>query len=48
MLSEVIRINNKPATIKTSSTELFEHINKKLINYKLEFEYAYWTINNVT
>ena len=47
MLSEVIRINGKPATLKTSSTELFEHINKKQINYELEFEFANATINNV-
>lgn len=47
MLSEVIRINGKPATIKTSKTELFEHINQKQINYELEFEFANATINNV-
>lgn len=47
MLSEVIRINGKPATLKTSATELFEHINKKQINYELEFSFAYDKINNV-
>ena len=47
MLSEVIRINNRPATLKTQSTELFEHINKKMINYSLEFEYANAVINNL-
>ncbi len=47
MLSEVIRLNNKPVTLKTSSTELFENINNKTINYELEFEYAYDKINNV-
>lgn len=47
MLSEVIRINNEPATLKTQSTELFEHINKKMINYSLEFEYANAVINNL-
>lgn len=47
MLSEVIRINGKPAIIKTSATELFEHINKKQINYELEFTFAYNVINNV-
>jgi hypothetical protein len=47
MLSEIIRINGKPATLKTSATELFEHINKKQINYELEFTFANATINNV-
>ena len=47
MLSEVVRINNRPATLKTLSTELFEHINKKMINYSLEFEYANAVINNL-
>ena len=47
MLSEVIRINGKPATLKTSSTELFENINNKTINYELEFTYANEVINSV-
>jgi hypothetical protein len=47
MLSEVIRIDNKPAKINTKATELFEHINKKMINYQLEFEFANAVINNV-
>lgn len=47
MLSEIIRIDGKPATLKTSATELFENINKKQINYELEFTFANATINNV-
>lgn len=47
MLSEEIRINRLPAKMMTQSTELFEHINKKMINYKLDFEYAYDTINTI-
>jgi hypothetical protein len=47
MLSERILINNYPATLKTQSTELFKNINQKTINYQLEFEFAYNTINNV-
>lgn len=47
MMSEVIRINNKPVTLKTSSTELFENINNKTINYELEFTFAYNKINQV-
>lgn len=47
MLSERILINSLPATLKTQSTELFKNINQKTINYQLEFEFAYNTINNV-
>lgn len=47
MLSERILIDNKPAKINTKSTELFKHINTKQINYSLEFEFAYDTINSV-
>ena len=47
MLSEVIRLDNKPVKLNTSKTELFEHINKKMINYELEFEYANAVINNL-
>ncbi len=47
MLSERILINNYPATLKTQNTELFKNINQKTINYQLEFEFAYNTINNV-
>ena len=47
MLSERILIDGKPAILKTKSTELFKHINQKMINYSLEFEFAYSVINNV-
>jgi len=47
MLSEKILIDDKPAKLKTKSTELFNNINTKQINYSLEFEYNFNTINNV-
>ena len=47
MLSEVILIDNKPAKLKTKSTQMFKHINEKLINYSMEFDYAYNYMNNV-
>ena len=47
MLSEVIRLDNKPVKINTAQTELFKNINKKMINYELEFTYANAVINNV-
>jgi hypothetical protein len=48
MLSEKILIDGKPAKLKTKSTELFKNINTKQINYTLEFEFNYNTINNVS
>ena len=47
MLSERILINKMPAKLNTKNTELFKSINTKLINYQLEFEYAYDVINSV-
>jgi hypothetical protein len=48
MLSEKILINEKqPAKLNTKNTELFKSINTKLINYQLEFEFAYDVINSV-
>lgn len=48
MLSEKVLIDGKPAKLKTKSTELFKNINTKQINYTLEFEFNYNTINNVS
>lgn len=47
MLSEKIIINNYPAKLNSKSTELFKSINTKMINYQLEFEFAYDVINSV-
>ena len=47
MVSEKILINNYPAKLNTKSTELFKNINQKMINYSLEFDFAYNAINNV-
>ena len=47
MLSEKIIINNYPAKLNSKSTELFKNINTKMINYSLEFEYAFDVINSV-
>ena len=47
MLSEKIIINNYPAKLNSKSTELFKSINTKMINYSLEFEYAFDVINSV-
>ena len=47
MLSEKIIINNYPAKLNSKSTELFKNINTKMINYSLEFEFAFDVINSV-
>jgi len=45
MMSERILLNNSPVKINTNSMEMFKQINTKMINYQLDFEYAY-DINN--
>jgi hypothetical protein len=47
IMSERILVNDKPAICKTKSLELMKNINNHMINYSLEFEFAYNTINNV-
>ncbi|CAB4152468.1 hypothetical protein UFOVP618_12 [uncultured Caudovirales phage] len=47
IMSERILVDNKPAICKTKSLELMKNINNHMINYSLEFEFAYNTINNV-
>jgi hypothetical protein len=47
MLSERILINKMPAKLNTKNTELFKSINTHMINYQLEFEFAYDVINSV-
>lgn len=41
MLSEKINLDDVPVKIKTQNVELQDHINKKLINYEMEFEYSH-------
>ena len=47
MLSERILIDKKPAKLNTKSMELFKSINTHMINYQLEFEFAFDVINSV-
>jgi hypothetical protein len=47
MTSERILLNSLPVKINTKSTELFKNINQKMINYQLEFDFAFNAINNV-
>lgn len=47
MLSDVILIDNKPATIKTQSLQYKTNILDKNINFTLEFEYSNNLINDI-
>jgi len=47
LLSETILLDNVPVTVKTKSVELKTHIKDKMINYEIEFEYAFDIINNM-
>lgn len=47
LLSERILVDGKPAKMRTKSIEKQKQINTKMINYQLEFDYAYDIINNV-
>lgn len=47
IMSERIFVNDRPAICKTKSLEIQKNINNHMINYSLEFEFAYNTINNV-
>jgi hypothetical protein len=47
MLSEKILVNETAAKLNTKSMDLKKSINSKLINYEMEFEFAYDVINSV-
>jgi hypothetical protein len=46
-LAELVSGNTYPVKLRTTSIEMHKHINQKLINYTLEFEYAFDKLNNV-
>jgi hypothetical protein len=47
MASERILLDKSPVKLNTKTTELFKSINNHMINYQLDFEYAYDIINSV-
>ena len=47
LLSETILLDGKPATAKTQGVELKTRTNNKMINYEIEFDFAFDLINNV-
>ena len=47
LLSEVVLLDNKPAKVKTQSLTYKTQLKDKMINFELDFEYAFDLINNV-
>ena len=47
LLSETILLDNKPVEIKTQSSSLKTSLQDKMINYEMEFDYAFNLINDV-
>jgi hypothetical protein len=48
LLSETILIDDNKVIPKTQSIELFKKVNTKVINYTMEFEYAFAHINKIS
>jgi len=47
LLSETVLLNDKPVIVKTQGSDLKTSLKDRLINYEIEFEYAYNLINDV-
>ena len=47
LLSETVLLDSKPVTVKTQGSDLKTSLKDKLINYEIDFEYAYNLINDV-
>jgi len=47
LLSETILLDGKPVTVKTQGSDLKTSLKDRLINYEIDFEYAYNLINDV-
>ena len=47
LLSETVLLDEKPVLVKTQGSDLKTSLKDKLINYEIEFEYAYNLINDV-
>jgi len=46
LLSETVLLDTKPVTVKTQGSDLKTSLKDRLINYELEFEYAFNLIND--
>jgi len=47
LLSETILLDNKPAKVKTQSLTYKTQLKDKMINFEIDFEYAFDLINNI-
>jgi hypothetical protein len=47
LLSETVLLDGKPATVKTQGSDLKTKLKDRLINYEIEFDYAFNLINDV-
>ena len=47
LLSEEIRLDGVPVKVKTKSLELMKGINDNNINYKIDFDYSFHTVNYI-
>lgn len=47
LLSETVLLDSKPVIVKTQGSDLKVSLKDKLINYEIDFEYAYNLINDV-
>ena len=47
LLSETVLLDQKPVKLKTESTDLKSSLKDRMINYEIEFEYAYNLLNDV-
>ena len=47
LLSETVLLDSKPVTVKTQGSDLKTSLKDRLINYEIDFEYAYNLINDV-
>ena len=47
LLSETVLLDSKPVIVKTQGSDLKTSLKDRLINYEMEFEYAYNLINDV-
>ena len=47
LLSETVLLDSKPVIVKTQGSDLKTSLKDRLINYEIEFEYAYNLINDV-
>jgi len=47
LLSETLLLDNKPVILKTQGSDLKTSLKDKMINYEIEFEYAYNLLNDV-